>query len=330
VGAIFTDGDPLRAGTSRTYGADLRLATARFLGGSRNFAFHAYGLKTSNQGVSGKDASYGMSVEYPNDLFNELFFLRDTQENFRPAMGFVTRTNVRFLNSRFLFQPRPKDFLNVRQMYHKVFYSRYSRLDTGEVESWRLQTSLVQWDFNSGENIEFNWGQVFDRLFEPFEISPDVILPVGEYRITRWRIRASTASKRRVDVLGEWDWGTFWSGNSDEVRMNLNIKFPPRLQLGWTMDQTFARLPEGNFVVRLFRMEANYSLSPFVSFANLVQYDNESRNLGWQSRFRWILRPGNDLFLVFDQGWQQEALGGFRLHAADTRLAGKVQYTFRF
>ena len=160
----------------------------------------------------------------------------------------------------------------------------------------------------------------------------DVILPVGDYRVTRWRIRASSASKRRVDVLGEWDWGTFWSGRSDEVRTNLNIKFPPRLQIGLSTDQTFARLPEGSFVVRLFRLETNYSLSPFLNFANLVQYDSESRNLGWQSRVRWTLQPGNDFFFAFNQGWVQE-LGDdrtWRFGVQDTKLSAKFQYSYRF
>jgi hypothetical protein len=74
----------------------------------------------------------------------------------------------------------------------------------------------------------------------------------------------------------------------------------------------------------------NYSFTPFLSVTNFVQYDNESRNLGWQSSFRWITKPGNDLFLVFNQGWLQNERGGFNFRSAGTRLSGKIQYTFRF
>jgi hypothetical protein len=62
----------------------------------------------------------------------------------------------------------------------------------------------------------------------------------------------------------------------------------------------------------------------------LSQFDNESRNLGWQSRTRWILTPGNDLFIVFSQGWIQEPQGGFRYSANESKLSTKFQYTFRF
>ena len=96
------------------------------------------------------------------------------------------------------------------------------------------------------------------------------------------------------------------------------------------MDQTFARLKEGNFVARIFSFRGDYSVSPFLGFFNLVEFDNESKKLGWQSRVRWILRPGNEVFIVFNQGWLQDDHGGFHFRPADTRLAGKMQYTFRF
>ena len=71
-------------------------------------------------------------------------------------------------------------------------------------------------------------------------------------------------------------------------------------------NQTFARLPEGNFIARIFTSNIGYTASPRLSFSNLIQYDNRSRNLGWQSRVRWTLQPGNDFFLAFNQGWIQE------------------------
>jgi hypothetical protein len=41
----------------------------------------------------------------------------------------------------------------------------------------------------------------------------------------------------------------------------------------------------------------NTQFGPFVSLANNVQYDSDSRVLGWQVRFRWILTPGNDIYV---------------------------------
>lgn len=104
----------------------------------------------------------------------------------------------------------------------------------------------------------------------------------------------------------------------------------PHLQLSFDTRQTFARLREGSFVARVFLLRANYSVSPYLTFFNFVQYDNESRDLGWQSRVRWILKPGNEVFLVFNQGWLQDERGGVNFRSSRTGLAGKMQYTLRF
>lgn len=330
IGAIYTEGDPANPTGSRTFGADLELSTTNFLGRKRNFSAGAFAVKSRNASVTGDDAAFGGGVIYPSDVFTALFLWDQVGKNFRPALGFAPRTNVRYLEAGFEFDPRPKHFLNVRQMFHEFFYRRYTRLDTGQVESWRLFTAPINWTFNSGDRIEFNYAPQFERLFAPFEISDGVILPTGDYRTTRWRAEFGTASKRRWRVEGTWWFGTYWSGHADQIEFSLQYKIAPRLQFSFDTEQTFARLPQGNFVARIYSFRANYSVSPFLSFSNLVQFDNESRDLGWQSRVRWILRPGNDLFLVFSQGWLQDPRGGFHFSPADTKLSTKFQYTFRF
>ena len=43
----------------------------------------------------------------------------------------------------------------------------------------------------------------------------------------------------------------------------------------------------------------------------LVQFDNESNDLGWQSRLRWIRAPGSDVFAVLGTVWHREDDGSF-------------------
>ena len=72
----------------------------------------------------------------------------------------------------------------------------------------------------------------------------------------------------------------------------------------------------------------DYNFSTNVSWANLVQYDSESRILGVQSRFRWILKPGNDLFIVLNRGWYRREFDNRYLPSFD-KGSVKLQYTFR-
>jgi hypothetical protein len=214
-------------------------------------------------------------------------------------------------------------------MFNEFMFTAYRRNDVGKVESWRLFTAPVNWEFNTGDRVEFNWVPTFERLFVPFEIADGVKLPAGGYRFTRYRAEVETAPKRPVQAFATWWFGSYFSGHADETSAQVLFKLAPHFQAGVTVDQTFARLPQGHFVARVWALRADYAFSPFFTVANFIQYDNESRNVGLQSRLRWILRPGNDLFLVFNQGWEQQ-IGGLTFRRVGTRVTGKVQYTFRF
>ncbi len=329
VGGIFTNGNPTSAASSQTYGLDLNLATSNFLGSGRNFELASYFLKSSNEGIKGKDRSYGFAAYYPNDLWNLRLEWGEAQENFDPALGFVLRPKTRKVRIDAVFAPRPNNFLNIRQMYHEFRFYRYARLDYGQTESWQFLISPINYRFNSGDRFEFDYAPEFQRLFENFEIAKGVVLPSGTYRFDRYRLELETASKRRWEAFITWWLGTYYSGTADQVSTSFSYKIAPHFRTSVGLNQTFARLKEGNFAARIYSLRADYSFTPFLTLYNLVQFDNGSRNLGWQSRLRWILRPGNDIFLVFNQGWIQDEQNDFRFRMTDRKFSVKIQYTFR-
>ena len=52
IGALVTDGNPAPGRSGQTYGADMRLATSRFLGRPQNFVVNAYAVRSVNEGVA--------------------------------------------------------------------------------------------------------------------------------------------------------------------------------------------------------------------------------------------------------------------------------------
>jgi len=332
VGAIFTSGQPASQKASHTVGADMRLGTSRFLGKPRNLIVNLYALKSINEGVKGKDWSYGFSALYPNDRYDVQVTLREIQDNFRPAVGFVQRRNVRMFRVGTSFNPRPKDLLNIQQMFHDVYFTRFTRLDNGQTESMYLYATLIDWHFNTGDSMHslFDVDHNYERLFAPFTISPGVVLPPGVYEFTRFRNNFSSAQQRRLSGSFNYSFGQYWSGTAQILTTGLTYKMPPRFSIALNTNQTFARLPQGNFVARIISSQVNYSVTPLLTFSNLIQFDNLSRNLGWQSRVRWTLHPGDDLFFVFGQGWLQEDIGGYNFKAQERKVSTKLQYTFRF
>jgi hypothetical protein len=330
VAGIFTSGDPASSDASRTFGGDFRLFSSQFLGKDQNFGVDGFLLKTANAGLDGKNNSFGLGVRYPNDLWNVGVDWKQIDENFKPALGFVPRAGVQKLSVEAAFAPRPRDFFDIRQMFHEVTFNRFTSLAHDQVESWRLFTAPIKYDLNSGDHVEFNYEADFERLFEPFEIAQGVTLSSGDYRFNRWCLQLNTASKRRWKIDYESWFGAFWSGRASKFETGFSYKLAPHFQTGISLDQTFATLKEGDFVARLVVVKADYSVSPLLTFFNLVQFDNQDRSLGWQSRVRWTVRPGNDVFFVISQGWIQDEARGPRFRPTDTKVAGKLQYTFRF
>ena len=325
VGAIVTHGNPQGIGGNSLVGVDARFATSTFHG-DKNLSSSWFLLRTDDQGSRTSDYAFGGNVDYPNDLWDTSFGYREIGENFRPALGFVPRPGIRRISPGLAFKPRPGRW-GIRQMHFELEPVWVSDLHN-VVQSWEAFTAPFNVEMESGEHFEFNYLPQYERLPEPFEIADGVTIPVGSYRTTRWGVQVETADKRRWVAQADYGWGAFYSGTRRELQLGFTLKPSTHVAATIELDRNDIALREGSFQTQVVTLRGDYNFSPDVSWANLVQYDNESRLLGCQSRFRWILRPGNDLFLVLNRGWLRRQIDGRYLPSFD-KGSLKLQYTFR-
>jgi hypothetical protein len=122
--------------------------------------------------------------------------------------------------------------------------------------------------------------------------------------------------------------GTFFSGPRTRYDVEFTWRKNRHFTTSFRIDQNWLDLEEGELNTTLMAYRLDYGFTPFISLANFVQYDTDSRNIGLQSRFRWILKPGNEFFVVFNNNWQENELD--RFESAQTRFRVKLNYTFRF
>ena len=93
------------------------------------------------------------------------------------------------------------------------------------------------------------------------------------------------------------------------------------------MKKNIIDLPEYSFTSNVYQFNANILFSPNLTLYNFVQYDNASNTIGLQSRFRWILKPGNEIFLVWNSKYVEADSG----YISDTgALRFKMKYSIRF
>jgi Domain of unknown function (DUF5916) len=323
VGMIVTHGNPDGSGNTLV-GGDAKFATSHVFGG-QNLSLDLFALRTQDAAL-GADDAFGFRMNYPNDRWNANLNWKQIGVNFAPALGFVNRTGIRKANWGLGFQPRPSGTF-VRQLFFE-FRGNYITDLHNRVVDWRVFTSPLNLRTNSGDHVEFDVTPQYEYLTEEFEISDGVTLPVGAYRWLQWQVQLDTADKRRWQLHLNWGDGSFYNGTNRYLRASLTLKPSALLLLRLEASRNDITLQQGRFSTQLFSFRGDMNFSPNVSWATLVQYDNDSRELGVQSRFHWILQPGNDVFMVVNQGWLKRLDGIYQPNL--DQVTAKLQYTLRF
>ena len=325
VGALVTHGDPSGAGSNTLAGVDARLATSTFRGGE-NLSLDLYAFVTDDGASGRKGHAWGGKLDYPNDLWDAALSFKEIDQDFHPALGFVSRTGIRKTNLKVDFMPRPGR-LGIRQLFFEAS-GQYVTDTGGRTLDWMVMVTPVGVQTESGEELRLEWIPQFERLDEPFEIQPGIVIPPGDYHYAAWIAEVETAQRRRWIASVEARWGSFYDGDLTRVEAELVLKPIPHLLVSAGGEWSQGDLPAGRFTAKVLagRLEVNFS--PNLGWSNLVQYDSDSRELGFQSRLRWRLRPGRDLFVVFNRGWIHEEEGAYRPYF--DRGSAKVQHTFRW
>ncbi len=327
IGALVTDGEPSGKTENRQVGLDLKIATANLFNWHKNFRSLLYGSKTYTPDKKGNDTFWGGEIVYPNDLVYVWYRWRIIGQNYYPALGFMRRTGVRESAMGSNYRPRPK-FWNMRQVSFRFYYTGYFNVAHRQVESRRFYTTPFEVEFNTGERFIYHFTRNFERLFVPFNIHAGVSITPGAYWFNRHELSFETAENRPAGFKIKTETGSFYSGHSEQVSPQFVWRKDSHLTTSFELQQYWVRLLEGRFVTRLALFRVDYSFGPSLSVANFVQYDTDSRNLGLQSRLRWTIRPGNELFFVVNHAWQYNNFD--RMEAILTNVRAKLNYTFRF
>jgi hypothetical protein len=327
-GAMYTRRAPDAGDASHTAGVDLRLATTQFRG-SQNLEATAWFLHAARPDQSSGNSAFGTTVAYPNDRWDARFEAREVQENFNPGIGFVTRRDYRRFQPSLTFAPRPTNSRVVRRYISSLNVDTQTTLEN-DLLVRTFNASLLEVQFQTQDNIGIGASHSTEHLDSPFSVTRGVILPAGsEYDFSRVRIFGQTANRRVVALQGRYERGGYYSGTRDQKVMQLTVRARPGYILYVNGEWNDVELPEGDFSLNVYRVVAETQFTPFVALVNNVQYDNASRVLGWQSRFRWIIKPGNDAYLVYTHNFIDDPVLD-RFATLDKRFATKFLYTYRF
>ena len=339
AGAIYTRRAPRDSlvDARHTTGADVTIATPDFIRES-TLDSGAWFVHTSKPHFISEDGdappdgpsySYGWHGSVSKDPYRAEISFKEVQPAYDAALGFTPRRNYRSWNPELNWSPR---FSN-HPWFRGVQISSEADINLNldhQVIDRNVRFTPMELEFHSGDSIELQLFKQTENLDEDFEISDGVILPLGSrYDWLRYQFVYDGAEHRARSGRVEFSFGDFWNGDRRELNLDLTLRPRPGISVQLSSEFNDVNLPQGSFTTKLYRVDARTQFSPWISLSNNIQYDSESREVGWQLRFRWIQKPGNDLFFIWTQNWL-DFEKGTRLQTLDRRGAAKIVRTFRF
>ena len=295
-------------GDQHTAGVDLAFNTRNFLG-NKNMdleAFYAWNSNPDPTAVrTNTDLSaHGLRVSFPNDIWSGHISYRQFGDYYSPAVGFVPRNDFRRIEPRVGWSPRPSSIDWIRSLDFSVQFRHLEELGTGIVEEREWDLNLLGVRFESGDGFSLNAKRTYEFLDFGYEIVDGVQILDGNYTNWEYSIRGNTAGRRRVSLYGSVTTGGFWDGERTRYGGRISFRPNPGINISTNIEYNDASLPTADFTTSLYELETEWNANPWVSVTNQLQYDSRSEIVGLFARLRWIIEPGNDVYLVYTHNWR--------------------------
>ena len=296
-GAMLTDrrtGDAWNTGG----GVDVSLwPTARL-----NLA--GFAARTFTSGVGGEGNAYRAEADYTADRFGFNFSHLAIGPGANAAMGFITRTDVRYSSGYMRVTLRP----TVLGLRSARISSRgeYVTDTDNRLQDWNAGPGVI-FAWSSGESVNLDVDSRFSRVREPFRLGGRIPVGVGDYDGSGFSVSASSAAHRAVAGGLRYDVENNFGGRI--VNRSAAVTLTPGSHLATTLGFTHgtADLPAGEFDARIASLRLAYAFNTRLAANALVQcgrirgVDAEPWTCGTNLRLGLVHRPGSDLFIVFNE-----------------------------
>tara|TARA_B100000029_G_scaffold516168_1_gene627330 strand:- start:550 stop:2784 length:2235 start_codon:yes stop_codon:yes gene_type:complete len=336
LGFITTHGDPHSNLENNLAGVDFRYLNTRLPGG-KPIEAQAWYQQTKTTGLVGDDAAYGVRFRLPGTSgLRASAGFKEVQSNFNPAMGYLNRAGIRDSSAEIGWFQRYPQTSKVRMIFSYLGWQRVDLIEGGlqsEVINWRV----INFHNQAGDNIRLLHTRNREVLNEPFQIwdpgsssgIKPVSVPIGEYSYSDTALRLQSEQSRKLSTTLVYRRGTFFDGERENIEAQFTW-YPTKNFRGFvSYNHNDIELPNGAFSLRLARLGIDTIFSNTLSWANLIQYDNDSESIGINSRLHWIPQAGREAFIVLNHNLQDlNRIDKYRSMLADLNI--KLSYTFRF
>ena len=292
---------------SSMYGTDFTYNTSKFMGDKNLMAGFSGAITLENrrdQNISNRDnATYHVFLFYPNDIWSFNAGFNSIQENFKPALGFINRSDFKRLYSKLEYKPRFKKMPDYIRSFSFKFYDLeyYINDKTGITETISAEIRPFGINFKSGDYFGVNYKYHQDNPHKDFRLIEGVVIPKGQYNDNNFSAEFHSFDGRVVNAGVEYERGSFYTGSRSNIEMYLNLSINRHLSIGLDWSRNNLDLPEGYFKVNDIGGRINYALNPRLNSSLFAQWNNEHNEVLLNWRINWIPKIGSFFYFVVNQ-----------------------------
>ena len=259
-----------------------------------------YWARTATPGA-GEEASWRANVEYDGDRYGFEAERLVIGDDFRPELGFVRRRDMARSLGRVRFSPRLLSVPAIRKLSWSggIDYIENVR---GVLETREGDAEFAV-EFENSDRLAVAWARTYERLLEPFDITPEISIPAGGY-----------------------DFETF----SAELVLGPQRVASGRVSTEPTWAFSLVDLREGRFTTHLAGARVTFTVTPLMFTSALIQYNTSNSTAAANVRFRWEYQPGSELFVVYNEQRStllpQPHLEAFRNRAVVVKLTSLFRF----
>lgn len=323
TGIIVTHGDPGSEESNSLVGYDFNYKNSNFNGSGNTVEGNFYVMKTFTSALSGDDYTYGVSLDYPNSEWEWGVKAEQVEENFYPALGFISETGIRQFEGDLERAWYPG---GLGSIYLWASVERLTRID-GDLITQNLNLPGVGIESPIGDQLGLAPVFLEEQLFEAWEIVDGVVIPPRNYRFSRIEAEIASSESRPLSGALSVETGEFFSGQRTDFEAEIAWRPSPRFNISASYETNIVDLPVGDFTVDVVQVNFNILFSPDLAWNITKQWDSESEEFGVNSRIRWTIKPGNEVFFVVNQE-VDTSLNRWRTMKSD--ISSKAAWTFRF
>ncbi|HEX8030931.1 MAG TPA: DUF5916 domain-containing protein [Vicinamibacterales bacterium] len=259
--------------------------------------------KTFSPDTSGKDVAGVIDYVWKNDRFNYGGQYLEVGERFNAEMGYIPRVDVRAGKAKAQWTPRPR-FGGIRQMFFNGtadYYENHAGLVDSKTQV--LSATMSRQDTSSafaGVTHEY------DHLAVPFATA-GAILPVGDYSWTYATMSYSSDRTKRLYGTIAADFGGYYSGDRQTLRVNANIQVGKTLLFEPNITHNRVSLQGRSlYTSNVVNFRVSHSFSPDFYLKGFVQYNDDRKTASFNFLWWYHYKPGSDLYVVYNQGWDTD------------------------